>query len=121
MFGAQSLDIEGVARNEMLEALDRLRRTDQATGTTARHLAFLADRQAPAFGTQVGKDVLAGPRRAFVEHHRNHLRDDVAGALDDDGIADAHLLAANLVLVVQRRPCNDDAADGDRLQVRHRG
>ena len=45
------------------------------------------------------------------------LRDDVAGALHDDRVADPHVLARDLVLVVQRRVRDDDAADGDRLEL----
>ena len=60
------------------------------------------------------------PRGRFVRHHRDHLRDHVAGALDDDGVAVADVLARDLVLVVQGGAADDDAADGDRLQLGHR-
>ena len=70
------------------------------------------------FGKWYGFGVL----RPLVDHHVDHLRDDVAGALDDDGVADAdiaalaHLLAVaadalDVVLVVQRDVLHDDAAD----------
>jgi hypothetical protein len=49
------------------------------------------------------------------------LRDHVAGALQDHPVADAHVLALDLVLVVQRRARDHDAADGDRLQLRRPG
>ena len=55
--------------------------------------------------------------RPLVEHDFENLRDDVAGALHDDRVADAHVLARDLVLVVQRRVGDDDAADRDRLQL----
>ena len=54
--------------------------------------------------------------RPLVEHDFENLRDDVAGALHDDGVADAHAEPRDLVLVVQRRVGDDDAADGDGLQ-----
>src|SRR3977135_3110701 len=68
---------------------------------------------------------IAGP---LVEHHVYHLRNDVAGALDNDGIADpdiaalAQLLAVtadalDVILVVQRDVLHDDAADADRLKL----
>src|SRR4051794_20703896 len=46
----------------------------------------------------------------------NHL----ARALNDHGVADPHVLAADLVFVVQCRARDDDACDGYWLQVRDR-
>ncbi len=60
-------------------------------------------------------------RRPALGHDPDDLRDDVAGALDDDGVADADILARDLVLVVQGGALHDDAADGDRLERRDRG
>ena len=51
--------------------------------------------------------------RALVAHGLDDLRDDVAGPLHHDGVADPHVLAGDLVLVVQRRVRDDHAADGD--------
>ena len=45
---------------------------------------------------------------------------DLAGALDHHAVADADVLAGDLVLVVERGAGDDDAADGDRRQRRHR-
>ena len=64
-------------------------------------------------------------------HDVDHLRNHVAGALDDDGVADpdvaalAQLLAVaadalDVVLVVQRDVLHDDAADADRLELADR-
>ena len=69
--------------------------------------------------------------RAFVEHHVHHLRNDIAGALDHDGVADpdvsalAQLLtvtadAPDVVLVVQRDVLHDHAADADRFELANR-
>ena len=41
----------------------------------------------------------------LVEHHLDHLRDDVTGALDDDGVAHADVLARDLIGIVQRGTC----------------
>src|SRR5581483_3780518 len=48
------------------------------------------------------------------------LGDDVARPLHDDVVALADLLAVDVLLVVQRRPRDDDAADLDRLEHRPR-
>ena len=69
--------------------------------------------------------------RPLVHYHIDNLRDHVARALDDDGVADAdvaplaqHLaLAANpldVVLVVQRHVLHDDAADTDGFELADR-
>ena len=45
------------------------------------------------------------------------MRDHVAGALHQNRVADAHVLALDLVLVVQGGVGDDDAADGHRLEL----
>ena len=59
------------------------------------------------------------PSRRAVER-ADDLRDDVPGALHDDVVADPDVLAQDVVLVVQRRELDDDAADDDGLEHRER-
>src|SRR5580692_1060496 len=67
----------------------------------------------------------------LVDHDIDHLRNHVAGALDDDGVADPDVAALadlfavaadalDVVLVVQRDVLHDDAADTDRLELADR-
>ena len=107
--------------DEMLQPLDRLGRADEAAGAAPRHHALLAHREAAADRALVGELVGRRLRRAALQDDADDLRDHVAGALDDDGVAVAHVLAGDFVLVVQRRALHDDAADRDRLQHRDRG
>src|SRR5713101_7172705 len=76
------------------------------------------------------KVILLLPTR-LVRYYVHYLRNDVAGALDDDGVADpdiaalAQLLAMaadspDVILIVQRDVLHDDAADADRLQLADR-
>jgi hypothetical protein len=52
-----------------------------------------------------------------LRHDRpDDLRDDVAGPPDDHRVARTHVLARDLILVVQRRRGHRDAADEDRLE-----
>ena len=119
------------ARHEMAQPLDLLRRADQPAGAAAHRLAVLAHRMAAA-GRALGRE-LVGLRglRPLVEHDIDDLRDHVAGALDDHGVADADIGAAadrlavvadalDVVLVVQRRVLHHHAADRDRLQLGNR-
>ncbi len=59
--------------------------------------------------------------RPLLRHAAQDLRDHVAGALQHHGVADAHVLAGDLVLVVQAGALHQHAADIHRLQFRHRG
>ena len=121
VLGAEPLDVEAVARDKMLQPLDRLRRADQPAGTAPRHHALLAHREAAADRAMFGEFIRLRVGRAAVEDDADDLRDHIAGALDDDRVADPHILAGDLVLVVQRRALHDDAADRDRLEHRDRG
>src|SRR5579883_1076301 len=123
---AEPVDIEGKARAEMDEALDRLCRADEAAGAAPRGFARLADGEAAADRAlrlrrprrrQLRTHRKGRRRGPSLGHHRDDLRDDVAGALDDDGVAVAEVLARDLVLVMQRRARDDDAADIDRLEI----
>ena len=55
-------------------------------------------------------------RSTRVRRGRDDLRDHVAGAQDDHLVADADVLAREVLLVVQRRQLHGDAADVDRLE-----
>ena len=60
---------------------------------------------------------------AGLNNRPDNLGDDLARALDDDSVADAYVLAADVVLVVQRRLAYGDAADlygledGERVEA----
>ena len=76
--------------------------------------AWMADR------ADMRELIRLGIARALLRHQAQDLRDHVAGALHDHRVALAHILARDLVLIVQRRIGDDDAADRHRLQPRHR-
>ena len=114
---AEPFDVEGAARDEMAQPLHRLGRADEAAGAAPHDLAFLAHGVGAADRALVGELVLRAATLAVGIHHADDLRDHVAGALHDHLVADAHVLARDLVLVVQRGVRDHDAADGDRLQL----
>src|SRR3954447_17298585 len=97
---AEPFDVEGVARDEMLEALARLRRADQPAGAAPHRILLARARIDLAHGVAAAgrahgrKDVGLRARRALLEHHLEHLRDDVASALHHDRVADADVDAA---------------------------
>ena len=118
---AEALDVEGAARDEILEPFDGLGRTDEAAGATAVDLvgiiALAADGLGAAERAFGGKVEGGGVLRPLFLHHPDDLWDDVAGALDDDPVLQLHAEARDLVLVVQRGVLDDDAADADRLEA----
>ena len=120
MPGAETLDIEGVARHEVLQPLDILGRADQATGATADRFAFRPDGVAAAGRAGFRENIGLRAVRPLVEQHLDYLGNDVAGALDDDGVAFPDLPALDLVFIVQSRPRDHDAADSDRGQIGNR-
>src|SRR5690606_14975375 len=84
-----------------------------------------------ANGTLVREFIGYRVYRSLLQHHVDNLRDDITGALDDDGVANADVAALadrlaalaqtlDIVLVVERRVGDHHAADGDRLKARHR-
>src|SRR3546814_2535963 len=81
------------------------------------HFAFFALRLAAADRAVVREDIGLAVLRPLLLYDLDHLGNDVAGALNDDVVALADVLARDLVLVVQGGARDHHAADGDRLQV----
>ncbi len=75
------------------------------------------DRMAAAGRADIGKGESFRALRPLLLNHAENLRDDVAGALHDHRVADAHVLARDLVLVVQGGVLHHDAADGDGIEL----
>ena len=99
----------------MPQPFEALRGADQAAGATDVDFAFFAHGLAAALGTMVGEDV--GRARLVASQVFDHLRDDVAGALDAHAVADAQAEPCDLVAVVERDVGDDDAADADGLEA----
>ena len=76
-------------------------------------------RRRPGSGSGIGKGAALG--RALVGDDLDQVGDDVARALDQHGVADAHVLAPDLVLVVQAHVADRDAGQLHRLELRRRG
>src|ERR1700726_737351 len=137
LFFAEPVDVEGAARGEQFQVLDLLVGTGELAGAAGAR-ALLAGRGFLAHhvgmqrtGASFRKVVGPGIPGTLLEHHVHHLRNHVAGALDDHGVADPDIaalaqllaMAANaldVILVVQRDVLHDDAADADRLELADR-
>src|ERR1700755_2117941 len=114
--------------------LDLLERAGKLTGAArARSLVGSSGFLAHHVGVQRAwtffrKMKFPGILWPLVHHDIDHLRNHVAGTLDDDGVPDPDIAAVgqllavapyalDVVFVVQRDILHDDAADADRLQL----
>jgi hypothetical protein len=59
-------------------------------------------------------------RGSLLQNHLHHRRNDLARLLHHHGVADPHILALDLLLVVKRGAGNGGPGNEDRLQLGHR-
>ena len=97
---------------------------DRRTGhvfATPGGFAFLTVGGLPAGRATVREGIFFRVLRAFIKHRPHHFGDHVASAAHHDRIAHAHVAAAYLVLIVQGRTGDHNAAHGYGLKHSHRG
>ena len=114
-FLAQAVDIHAASAYPMQQTLLGLR------GAIHRHaaigdLAFVIHHRAAACGAVRGHIPLNGASGAFFQHGANNLGNHVAGFMHHDGVAHAHVLAANLVDVMQRGARDGRAGYGNGVE-----
>ena len=116
----QTFNIHRTASGKMQDGLLALCGTEQTAGTPRSRLAFLAHHMAAAYRTGCRHDKsprICGP---LVRQYADDLGNHIARAAHNHGIADVHVLATDLVFVVQRRVADCRPADKYRFQLRHR-
>ncbi len=109
----------------MQDRLLALGRAEQAARAAPVDLALFArDRAAAdralAAEARIQVERLRRIGRAALEDDADDLGDHVAGAPHDHGVADPHVLAPHLLVVVQGRVADRRAADEHRLELRDR-
>lgn len=112
--GSEATDVEGLARRKVANRALQLRGAGQAVGTTIEwtvtHDARVAFRAAPRHGER------PDPTYARAIHASDDVGDDVAGTNDTHAIANAQVLASDLLAVVRRRTRDRHTADVDGTQ-----
>ena len=83
-------------------------------------LAVLVHDRAAAHGADLGHVPVDRIGRALVEHRAHDLGNHVTRLVHDDGVALAHVLAADLVDIVQRGARDSGAGDRHRIELRDR-
>ena len=111
---AQPRNIHRAARNEMFQSFETLCRANQTAGAAHVDFAFLGDGLATAFGAMIGEDVQLA--RLVARQVLQHLRDHVAGALDQHPVAGPKPEPRDLVAIVQRDIGDDHPTNSDRGQ-----
>src|SRR5260370_4869602 len=115
---AQPFYVEAVARHEVAQPLDLLKRAFQPARAAPHHAALLAlDPGLQGTGAVGGEAELLGLLRSLLRHIAQHLRHDVAGPLHHHHVAGTHVQPLDFVGIPQRGARHHDAADIDRLEV----
>ena len=81
------------------------------------NLAILVNHGAAAHGAGLGHVPVNRIGRALIEHRAHDLGDHVTRLVHDDGVALAHVFAADLVDVVQRGARDGGAGDRHRVEL----
>ena len=116
---AGALDVHPATPHEMPELLRQPRRAAGVRAVDADRALVLDDRR-PADRAVRRHLVLALGPGPPLDDRPDDLRDDVAGLLEDDPVADPDVLAPDLVEVVEGRARDGRAGDLDRRHVRDR-
>src|SRR5690606_9304670 len=115
----ESLDIHRIASREEADPFADLSRTAPVRATDEDPFLVLAERRAAlrALGRKRERRQLLLPLVLLDSHD---VRNDLPRLLDDDDIADAYILASDLVGVVQTGSGNDRSGERNRFEFRHR-
>ena len=113
-------DIHGAALGKVQHGLLALGAAEQAGRAASIDLAFLAAHSAAADRAGIGHGERHRALGPAIEHHGDHFGDHITGAAHHHGIANAHVLAACLFLVVEGGIGDRHTAHEDRSQLGHR-
>ena len=115
----QTVDVHGTPVREVPQRALALRAAEKPAHAAPVGLAGQALHSRAADRALAGHAELAGVGRALIQHHTDHLGNHVTGTTHDDTVTDQKLLAADLVLVVQRGVGDVHAPHEHRLQPGH--
>ena len=116
----QPFDVERAPAGKVQQRLLALCAAHESAGAACHRLALLAIHMRRAHRAAHRHLEYLRVTRTAVGNDRDHLGNHVAGTPDDDGVANANVLAANLVLVMQRRVGHCHSADEHRSEPCHR-
>ena len=118
-FVAEALDVHRIARGEESQPLPRSGRAVDVGATDIDTVVVLHQRRA-TFGAVRRKLPGRKPPLPKVLLDSDHVRNHLARLLDHEHVADADVLAGDLVGVVEARPADGRAGKFHRFEVGHR-
>ena len=113
---AEMLDVHRPARAVVHERFLEARGTGRVRAPD-HHLALRARGRRPADRAPIREDEWFRVGRPLLRDDADDVRDDVAGALDDHGVALAHVEPLDLVDVVEGRAADRRPCDLDRVEL----
>ena len=116
---AEPFDVERVARGEVRQARDELRGAEEVRAPDG-DLALRAGDGRAADGARLRHAELDFRAGSLFRQDGHDGRNHFAGLLDQDVVSDADVLAADVVLVVERRAGDHGAGERDGPQLRDR-
>lgn len=112
---AEAFDVHGVAADKVQEMVLKLRGAVRVLAADVGRIG-LADGGRAADGARVADAVGLGACGALLQHDFLDFRDDFAGFVDADGVADADAETVDEVLVVERGALDARAAEADGVE-----
>ena len=113
---ARAFDIHLITAAKESEPLDELRRTKRIDAAQI-DAAFVLHDGIGADRARCRRNDFLGGLLALAGVDRDHLRNNLAGLLDRDRVADVQTEPANLIEIVQRRAAHGRAAKLHRLEI----
>ena len=104
----------------MLDGFLALRRTEQATGTACNRFSICTRYQRTAHRAGCRHVKLFRTLVALLFYHTHDFRNDITGTAYNDAITATHILALNLVCIMQGGIGHRDTTDKHRFQPRYR-
>lgn len=112
----RAVDVHGPTRHPVLQTRLQLCR---ALGAVAAQEGPVAEHGRAAARTDARNRRHLGIGRTQIHDRSDDLGDDISGLVDDDGVANAHVLAGELVVVVQRCARDDRTVHRRGIELRH--
>ncbi len=115
----QAVDVHGAPRGKVAQGFLALGRAGELATAAGDGLALGPHHRRATFRTLGRQGHLDGIIRPLLDHHPHHFGNHIPGAAHDHGVTDAHVLAAQLIEVVQADIADDDPAHRDGRETRH--
>ena len=99
MLTAEAVDIEGLTADKMFKSFQFLCRTDESAGTPDYGFIRFPDSEATTFGAMIRENEGFAVGWTLLRDNLDDLRNDVASALDNDGITLSNILSRYFCLL----------------------